>query len=59
MTLDSNKTYICTNYCTFLSLNNSQHCTCVGDYIKRKELINGDFCPCGHIAKWEEYREDK
>jgi hypothetical protein len=56
--LDSNKIYICITKCPELDDDNSKHCAGTGDYIKRRESIGRDFCPCGNIAKWEEYKEE-
>lgn len=57
MTLDSNKTYICITKCPELDCDNSPHCIGTGDYIKREEELWHDFCPCGNVAKWEEYKK--
>lgn len=57
MILDSNKTYICVQKCPELDCENGKHCTGTGDYIKRRESIGRDFCPCGHIEIWEDYKE--
>lgn len=54
MTLDSNKTYICITKCPELDCEDFPHCIFTGDYIKRRESIGRDFCPCGNVDKWEE-----